>query len=39
MIQVTPVIGAPPSYARIFYGTADSKVELKCIPKAGKACA
>jgi hypothetical protein len=35
MIQLTPVIGAPPFYARAFYGTADSKVEFNCIPPAG----
>jgi hypothetical protein len=39
MIQVTPVIGAPPSYSRVFYGTADSKVEFSCIPASGKTCA
>ncbi|MGH9198429.1 MAG: hypothetical protein ACRD1T_22185 [Acidimicrobiia bacterium] len=35
MIQLTAVIGAPPYYARAFYGTADSKVEFSCIPPAG----
>lgn len=39
MIQVTPVIGGAPSYARVFYGTADSKVEFSCIPASGKTCA
>lgn len=39
MIQITPVIGAPPSYGRVFYGTADSKVEFSCIPTSGKTCA
>jgi hypothetical protein len=39
MIQLTPVIGAPPYYARAFYGTADSKVEFNCLPPAkAKAC-
>lgn len=37
MIQITPVIGAPPYYARAFYGTADSKVEFSCIPTSGAA--
>jgi hypothetical protein len=36
MVQLTPVIGAPPSYSRAFYGTETSKVEFSCIP-AGKA--
>lgn len=39
MIQVTPVRAAPPSYGRVFYGTADSKVEFSCIPTSGKTCA
>ena len=39
MIQITPVIGAPPYYARAFYGTADSKVEFSCIPSSGASCA
>ncbi len=39
MIQVTPVLGAPPYYARAFYGTADSKVVFSCIPTSGAACA
>jgi len=39
MIQLTPVIQAPPYYGRAFYGTADSKVEFSCIPGAGaKSC-
>ena len=37
MIQITPVIGGAPSYGRVYYGTADSKVELTCIPAAGAA--
>lgn len=39
MIQVTPVRAAPPSYGRVLYGTADSKVEFSCIPTSGKTCA
>ena len=39
MIQVTPVLAAPPSYGRVIYGTADSKVEFSCIPTSGKTCA
>lgn len=39
MIQITPVIGAPPYYARAFYGTADTKVEFECVSAAGAACA
>lgn len=40
MIQVTPVIGGAPSFARAFYGTADSKVEFECFPaKGAKTCA
>jgi hypothetical protein len=38
MIQVTPVIGGAPSYSRMFYGTADSKVEFTCTPASGKSC-
>ena len=38
MIQFTSVLGAPPSYARIFYGTADSKVEFLCTPASGASC-
>ena len=39
MIQLTPVVQAPPYYGRAFYGTADSKVEFSCIPPAGaKSC-
>lgn len=36
MVQLTAVLGAP-SYARAFYGTADSKVEFSCIPATGAA--
>ncbi|MGH2747057.1 MAG: hypothetical protein ACRDKB_03915 [Actinomycetota bacterium] len=40
MIQLTPVIGGAPSFARAFYATADSKVEFECFPpKGAKACA
>ncbi|HWC13605.1 MAG TPA: hypothetical protein VG929_03325 [Actinomycetota bacterium] len=35
MIQITPVIGAPPGYGRAFYGTPDTKVEFACLPPAG----
>ena len=35
MIQLTPVVQAPPYYGRAFYGTADSKVEFSCIPPKG----
>lgn len=38
MVQFTTVLGAPPSYARIFYGTADSKVEFLCTPASGTSC-
>lgn len=38
MIQVTPVLAPPPSYARVFYGTDASKVEFKCLPASGKSC-
>lgn len=38
MIQFTSVLGAPPTYARIFYGTADSKVEFTCTPLSGSSC-
>lgn len=39
MIQLTPVVSAPPYYGRAFYGTEDSKAEFKCIPPKGqKAC-
>jgi len=39
MIQLTPVVQAPPTYGRAFYGTADSKVEFECLPPKGeKAC-
>lgn len=37
MIQVTPTL-VPPTAARVFYGTADSKVEFTCIPASGKSC-
>lgn len=37
MIQITPVLGVP-SYARVYYGTADSKVEFNCLPASGKTC-
>lgn len=38
MIQITPVLAAPPGYARVSYGTADSKVEFTCIPASGSSC-
>lgn len=38
MIQITPVLGAPPGYSRAFYGTADSKIEFSCIPSSGSSC-
>lgn len=39
MIQITPVIGGAPAYARAFYGTETSKVEFQCVPAAGaKSC-
>ena len=36
MIQITPVLAAPPSYARVFYGTDASKVEFNCLPRFGE---
>jgi hypothetical protein len=36
MIQITPVT-ATPFLGRIFYGTADAKVEFDCIPNRGEA--
>ena len=38
MIQFTNVLGAPPTYARIFYGTADTKIEFTCTPLSGTSC-
>lgn len=38
MVQVTPILGAPPYLARVFYGTEDSKIEFKCVPAKGKTC-
>ncbi|MGH2807468.1 MAG: hypothetical protein ACRDKT_09340 [Actinomycetota bacterium] len=38
MIQITSVIGVPPSYARVFYGTETSKIEFSCTPTSGKTC-
>ena len=39
MIQLTPVVQAPPYYGRAFYGTEESKVEFSCFPPVGaKAC-
>lgn len=39
MIQITPVIGGAPSYARATYGTEDTKVEFECLPaKGAKTC-
>ena len=35
-IQINPV-GIPPGYARVFYGTAESKVEFSCLPAKGAA--
>lgn len=35
MIQLTAVLAPPPSYARAFYGTADSKIEFSCFPASG----
>lgn len=38
MIQITPVIGAPPGYGRAFYGTDASKIEFSCTPSSGSSC-
>jgi hypothetical protein len=38
MIQITPVLGGPPSYGRVFYGTETSKIEFSCVPKSGTTC-
>lgn len=38
MLQITPVLAAPGNYNRVFYGTADSKIEFTCIPSSGKTC-
>ena len=38
MIQITPVLAAPPGYSRAFYGTADTKIEFSCIPASGSSC-
>ena len=38
MIQVTPVLGAPPGYARVWYGTDAAKVEFLCTPNSGTSC-
>lgn len=38
MVQITPVVGPPGGYNRVFYGTPDSKIEFSCIPASGKTC-
>lgn len=38
MLQITPVIGGAPYYARAYYGTDASKIEFSCIPAAGTSC-
>jgi hypothetical protein len=38
MIQITPVIGVPPSFGRVFYGTETSKIEFSCVPTSGTTC-
>jgi hypothetical protein len=38
MVQITPILGAPPGYARATYGTEASKVEFTCIPASGTSC-
>ncbi|MGI8774291.1 MAG: hypothetical protein ACR2KQ_04635 [Actinomycetota bacterium] len=38
MVQVTPILGAPPYMTRVFYGTESSTVEFDCIPIKGNSC-
>lgn len=38
MVQITPILGAPPYMARVFYGTESSTVEFDCIPAKGTSC-
>jgi hypothetical protein len=38
MIQITPILGGPPAYGRVFYGTDASKIEFSCVPTSGKSC-